>query len=195
MLLGEGYGLGVTRVDVAGDADAGIVRKNAFNARGHFLGAVSDSDLSSMYGVTDADAAAIVNGNPACAAGSVEHGVEHRPVGDRVGSVAHTFGFAIGRSDGAAVEMVAADDDGCFQFAARDEVIHRYSEFVALAITEPADPCGQSLEVNAFLRELDPATERFVLWKHFEDELIGTVYVRRLAGKSGPAERSAAFAK
>src|SRR5690242_14626175 len=47
----------------------------------------------------------------------------------------------------------------------------------------------------ALLRHLDPARERFVAREHFEDEFVGAMNVGRLAGKRGPAERSAAFAE
>src|SRR5690348_12431578 len=195
VLFGEGDGFGIAGIRVARDADARIVSENALDARSHFLRAVSDRDLAGVNGVADADAAAIVNRNPARATGGVEHGVEHGPVGDRVGAVAHGFGLAIGRSDGAAIEMVAADDDGRLEFAACDEIVEREAEFFAFAITEPADARGQALKVNALLRHLDPARERFVVGEHFEDELVGAMNVRRFAGERGPAERPATFAK
>src|ERR1700733_2049838 len=91
--------------------------------------------------------------------------------------------------------MIAADDDGSFQFAARDEIIYGETKFIAFTVTEPADTRGQTLKLHALLRELDPARERFVMRKHFQDELIGAMNVGRLAGKSGPAEGAASLAK
>src|SRR5450755_3922172 len=91
--------------------------------------------------------------------------------------------------------MIAADHDRSFQLAARDQIVQREAEFIALAVAEPADARGKSLEADTFLRELDPAAENFVVRKHFEYELVGAVDVRRLTGKRGPTEWSAAFAK
>src|SRR6185437_14821582 len=49
--------------------------------------------------------------------------------------------------------------------------------------------------MNTLLRELDPTAKRFVVRKHFKNELVSAMNVRRLAGKRGPAKRTAAFAK
>src|SRR5712691_1522141 len=188
-------GFGIAGVGVSGNTDAGIVGEHALDARGHFFGAVGDRDLSGVLRVPDAHAAAIVNRNPRCAAGGIEQGVEQRPIGNGVRAVAHFFGFAEGRSHRAAIEMVAANHDRRFQFAARDQVVQRQSESVALAVTQPADARGQSLEAHAFLRQADPPAKDFVVRKQLQNQLIGAVYIRRLAGERGPAERSAAFAE
>src|ERR1700690_752888 len=180
---------------MAGDTDAGIVRENALDACGHFLCAIRDEHLPGVLRVADAYATAVVNRNPACAACCVEQCIEQRPIGDGVGSIAHFFRLAVGRSNGAAIEMVAANDDGRFQFTARDEVVDCEAEFVAFAIAEPANARGKSLETDSFLRQLDPAAENFVVRKHFEDKLVRTMDIRRLAGKRGPTERPATLAK
>ena len=91
--------------------------------------------------------------------------------------------------------MIAADHDRRFQFAARDEIVEREAEFVALAIAEPADARGQALKADALLRELDPAAENFIVREHLQHEPIGAMNVGRLARKRDPAERPASFAK
>ncbi len=82
-----------------------------------------------MLRIADAHAAAIVNGDPSGAAGGVDQGVEERPIGDGVGAVLHGFRFAVRRGDRAAIQMVAADDDGRFQFTAGDQVVESQAEF------------------------------------------------------------------
>src|SRR5579864_5001851 len=91
--------------------------------------------------------------------------------------------------------MVASNNDGRFQFAARDQIVERKAEFVAFAVAEPADARGQTLKMNALLRELDPAAKGFVVREHFENELVGAMNVGRLTGERGPAKRPAAFAE
>ena len=91
--------------------------------------------------------------------------------------------------------MIAADDDRRFEFAAGDEIVQREAEFVSLAVAEPADSRGVALELNALLRQANPARQNFVVRKHFKHELIGSVDVRRFAGKRGPAKWTAAFAE
>ena len=51
--------------------------------------------------------------------------VEDRPVGDRVGAVAHRLGLAVRRGDRARVEVVAADDDRRLDRARADELVDR----------------------------------------------------------------------
>ena len=152
---------GIAGVHVARDADAGIVGEHSLDACGHFFCAVGDDDLARVLRVADAHAAAIVNRNPARAAGRIEQSIQQRPIGDGVRAVEHFFRFAIRRGDRAAIEVIAPDHDGRLQFASRDEIVQRQAEFVALAVAEPADARGQSLEAHALLRQLDPARQEF----------------------------------
>ena len=84
--------------------------------------------------------------HPGGAADGVDERVEQRPVGDRVGAVAHRLGLAVRRGDGAGVEVVAADDDGRRDLAARHESLKRRPASRALAVAQPADARGQALE-------------------------------------------------
>jgi hypothetical protein len=163
------------------DADTGIVGEHALDARGHLRRAVGDDHLSCVLRVADADAASVVDRNPGCAAGSVEHRVQERPVRHSVRAVAHCFSFAIGRSDRAAIEVVSANHNRRLQLTARNEVVERKPELRALAIAEPADSRGQPLEAHAFLSQSNPSRQHFVLREHFEYKLIGAVDVGRLA--------------
>src|SRR5208337_4614435 len=100
-----------------------------------------------------------------------------------------------GRCNRAAVEVVTAHHDRRFDLALLYQVVERQAELRALAITEPADAARQSLELDPLAREIDPATEDFVLGKHLQHQIVGSVNVGGIARKRGPAERSAPFAE
>src|SRR5580704_16101283 len=148
-----------------------------------------------MLRIANAHAAAVVNGDPRGATGGVNKSVEEGPIGDGVGAVFHGFGFAIGGSDGTAVEMVASDHDGSFEITFGDEVVESQAELVAFAVAEPADAGRKSLKFYFLLRHLDPALEMLIFREHFEYELIGARDVGSFAGKRGPTEWTFAFAE
>ncbi len=75
------------------------------------LGAIGHHHHPGMLRVADADAAAVMNGNPGRARRRIEHRVEQRPIGDGVRPVAHGFGFAIGRRHRTGIQMIAPDHD------------------------------------------------------------------------------------
>ena len=91
----------VARVEVPDDARAGVGRQHALEPLGRVVGAVGDDDHPRVDRVADADAAAVVDADPRRARGDVEQRVQDRPVGDRVGAVAHRLGLAVRRGDGA----------------------------------------------------------------------------------------------
>src|SRR5210317_907319 len=101
-----------------------------------------------MLRVAHADPSAVVNGHPGRPARRVQQRIQKGPVRYRVRAVAHTLGLAIRARHGSAVEMVAADDDRCLQFAVANHFIERETEAVALAETDPADARRKSLELN-----------------------------------------------
>src|SRR5690606_27735699 len=84
----------VAGVGVAHHAGARVVPQHAGDAAVGGLAAVADDDHAAVLAVTHADAAAVVQRHPGGAAGDVEHGVEQRPVGDRIGAVGHRLGLA-----------------------------------------------------------------------------------------------------
>src|SRR2546421_8992991 len=91
--------------------------------------------------------------------------------------------------------MIATDDDGRLDFAAPDQVVHGHAKLGAFAEPEPANTSGQSLEMDSLFRELHPAGERFVLWKHVEREAVGARDVFGIAAKRNPSEWTAPFAE
>src|SRR4051812_5127654 len=81
---GGEFGFVVAGVDVAHDAEGGVALEDALEAAGGFGRAVGDDDLAGVKRVADADAAAVVEGNPRRAVDRVCERVEIDPVGDRV---------------------------------------------------------------------------------------------------------------
>ena len=148
-----------------------------------------------MLRIADTDAAAVVNRHPGCAGGRVDERVEQRPIGNRIASVDHPLGLAVGRRYRARVEMVAPDHDGRFDFAALHQLVHCDAELCALAITEPANPRRQSLKVNSFSCELHPARERLVSRKQFEREPVGARDIFGIAAQRDPSKWPATFTK
>ena len=186
-------GFFVAGVHMAGDSDAGIVGEDALEADFHFAGSVGNDDLSGVEGLAHTDSAAMVEGDPGGSGGGVEHGVQEGPVGDGVGAVFHGFGFPVRGSYGTAVEVVAADGDGGFEFAGGDEFIDGDAEFSAFAVSQPADAGGESLEADFFAGHPDPAAEGLVVGELFEDEFIGTGDIVGIAGEGYPSEGAFTF--
>ena len=91
--------------------------------------------------------------------------------------------------------MIAPDHDGRLDFAAPDEFVDGHAELRPLAVTQPADPGRQSLVMNPFLRQLHPASQRFVLRKQLERETIRARDVGGISAQRHPAKRSATFAE
>ncbi|MBV6467860.1 MAG: hypothetical protein PGMFKBFP_03233 [Anaerolineales bacterium] len=91
--------------------------------------------------------------------------------------------------------MVAPDHDGGFHFSRRDQLIEFQSRLHALAVAEPANARGQSLERDFLTRHLQPAMQVRVLGEQFHDGFVGGVDVFLLARKRHPAERSLALAE
>jgi len=91
--------------------------------------------------------------------------------------------------------VIASDDDGCFDFSGGDEFVEFEAGAVAFAESEPADAAGETLEGDTFLGHGDPAFERFIFGKEFEDGLVGCFDIFGIAGEGGPSEGAAAEAE
>ncbi len=159
------------------------------------VGAVGDDDHAGVDRVADPDAAAVVDADPGRARGDVQQRVQDRPVGDRVGAVAHRLGLAVRRGDRAGVEVVAADHDRRRDLAAPDELVDREARLGPVAVAEPADPRGQPLERDPLGCELEPALEQLVPWKELSQRLVDRRDVGRVARERGPPERPDAAAE
>ena len=180
---------------MAHHASAGIVPEHARNAPVGGLGAVADDDHTGVLRIAHADAAAMVQRNPGRTTGDVEHGVEQRPVADRIAAVLHRFGLAIGAGHAARIEMIATDHDRSLQFATAHHFVEGQAELVALAETDPADACRQALEADALARHVEPVVQVLIVGDQFLDLRIGLVDVLRITAQGHPAERADAAAE
>ena len=135
----------------------GSVVRTRRRRRAAAVGSVGDDDHARVDRVPDADPAAVVERDPGRAGRRVEQRVQDRPVRDRVRAVAHALGLAVGRRDGARVQVVAADDDRRLELPAGDELVEEKPRAVPLAVAEPADPGRQALERDALLGQRQPA--------------------------------------
>ena len=179
----------VAGVGVPHDARAGVGREDALELRRGRVGPVGDDDHAGVDRVADPDAAAVVDADPGRARGDVHEGVQDRPVGDRVGAVAHRLGLAVRRGDGARVEVVASDHDRRRDAARADELVDREPRAGAVAVAEPADPRRQALEGDPRGRELEPATEQHVVREEPRELAVDLRDVAGIAGEGGPPER------
>src|SRR5207247_9463293 len=109
--------LWIAGVDVTRDTKARIGGQDAAQPSVGLLGPVGYADLARVDRLAHPDAAAVVDRDPARAAGRVQQAVEQGPVADGVGAVEHRLGLALGRGDRAGVEVVAPDHDRTAQRA------------------------------------------------------------------------------
>ena len=181
--------LGVAGVEVAHDAHAGVGREHALEALRRLVGAVGDDDHAGVDRVADPDAAAVVDADPGRARRHVDERVQDRPVGDRVGAVAHRLGLAVRRGDRAGVEVVAPDHDRRLDAPAADELVDREARLRAVAVAEPADPRRQPLERDPLGRELEPALQELVVREELAQRLVDRRDVGRVPGQRCPAKR------
>src|SRR5260370_1183994 len=189
LLFGELAGLFITGIGMSRDADAGVVGQDALDALGHGVCAIGHGYLSGVLRVADSNAATIVDRYPGCAACGVKHGVEQRPIGHGVTAIFHGFGFAKRRGHGSAVEMISSNDDWSLDLAPLHQVVDGEAKLRALAVSQPADARRQTLKVDAFAGQVDPAIEDAILGKQFEYQLVGGGDVGVVSGTREPAER------
>src|SRR5262245_61505531 len=89
--------------------------------------------------------------------------------------------------------MIAADHDRRLDLASPDKLVEREAHLRPVAIAEPADPRGETLEGDPLLGEVDPAGEIGIVRDGREHGAIGGGDVRRIAGERDPAERPLAL--
>src|SRR5205814_3452536 len=142
-----------------------------------------------------ADASAVMNALPGRAGCDVETRVQDRPVGDRVGAVAHRLRLANRRCNRAGVEVVAPDHDRRLDATAADELVDSQAGRGPAAVAEPADPSRQPLERDPLGSQRQPALEGAVLREQFPQRLVDGRDVVRLTRQRGPAERPDALAE
>src|SRR5258708_1917075 len=86
LFAGAGNGALIACIRMTHDPGRGIVPQDASNAFGGSVAAVADNDQARVLRVPHADAAAVVNRYPRSARSGLAHGVEQRPVGNRIGT-------------------------------------------------------------------------------------------------------------
>src|SRR4029078_322217 len=74
-------------------------------------------------------------------------------------------------------------------------IVYGLPHLGALAVTQPADARRQSLEVNAFARETQPALQRAIVGQQPEREIVSLADVFRVTRQRNPSKRSLAFAE
>src|SRR5437667_6404191 len=146
-----------------------------------------------MGRIPDADAAAVVDGDQVRARRGVQERIQQRPVGDRVGSVAHPFRLSVGGGHRPRVKMVPRDDDRPAELAGRHHAVDRPAKLRTLSESEPAYAGGEAFPREVLLREADPPGERLVPWELPQDDAVRLDDVVRIPGHGDPSERPAAL--
>jgi hypothetical protein len=81
---------------MARDSEARVIRQHTIEPARPVVCPVGNRDLAGVQRVANADAAAVMKRDPACAARGVEKRVQDGPVGNRVRAILHCFGLAEG---------------------------------------------------------------------------------------------------
>ncbi len=125
----------------------GIGGQHPFQPPRGFGRAIGHDDLPGVLAVSHPHAAAVMEGDPRCAAYGVdEQRVQDGPIGDGIRTIAHGFGFAVGGGHRAAIEMVAPNHDGRFDRPACHHLVELQAGAGAFAIAQPANARWQPLE-------------------------------------------------
>ena len=126
----------------------------------------------------------------------VQERVQDRPVGDRVGAVAHRLGLAVRRGDRARVQVVAADHDRRLHAPGRDELVEDPAG-PSRARRSRASRCARAGPGTARARcaSRSQRTRRLVVREGVHQRAVGRVDVLGIAGERDPAERPLALAE
>ena len=189
--LAGARGLLVARVGMARDAEAGVAVEHRLQPLGCERRAVRDRRLPGAHHAADVG----VHRDEVRAGGAGEQRVQHRPVGDGVAAVVHLLGLAERARHRTGIEVVARERYRRGDLPARDRLVYREREAAALAVAEPADARGQSLELHVPARELQPAHEAVLRREELRGDGLGGLDVARVAGHRYPAERADAAAE
>src|SRR6266705_1582862 len=165
-------GLFVAGIGVARNTDPRVIRQHAIEALGHLIGAVGNDHLSGMQRVANSRAAPVVKRDPTRAGSRVQQRVEDGPIGDRVTPILHAFSLSERGSDGAAVQMVAANDDRSFNFSGFHKMIDALAKLSPFTVSQPADACRQTLKPDFLPSEMNPPAEDLVFRKELENKIV-----------------------
>src|SRR5438093_1194456 len=193
VLVCEANGVLVARVGVAHDAHPRVRRQDAHDPSLRVFGPVAHEQGPGVRRVSDSHAATVVDGDQIRAGRGVQESVEQRPVGDRVGSVAHPFRLAVRGGHGPRVEMVPRDDNRPAELARRHHAVDRLPELRAFPVSEPTHAGGQPFPREVLLREADPPGERLVVREFPQDDAVRLDDIVRVPRHRDPSEWPAAF--
>jgi hypothetical protein len=84
--------------------------------------------------------------------------------------------------------VVASNHKRRFDNALSDQFIELKSSFIAFAITQPADACGQTLELDLLSGHSYPAMQRLILREELKNSLIGAIDIFWVARECHPTE-------
>ena len=143
----------------------------------------------------DAHAAAMVQRDPGRARGAVQQRVQQRPVGDRVGAVAHRLGLAVRAGDGTGIEMVAADHDRRLQLAARHHLVEGKPEPMRGRPAPPSRCAPAGPGTGSAPRHVEPVVQMQVVRHQLLHLGVGAEDVLGIARQRRPAERPDAAAE
>src|SRR5258708_20233352 len=93
---------------VSHHAGGGIVPQHAADALGCLWCAITDNHHAGVLRKAHADAAAVVQRHPGRAARAIQKRIQKRPIRHRIRAVLHRFGFAVGGSDRAGIQVISA---------------------------------------------------------------------------------------
>src|ERR1700682_3855320 len=91
--------------------------------------------------------------------------------------------------------MVPADDQRGRDLAAAHQVVEQETGPVPFPVTKPADPGGESLELDSLRRQRQPTLKQTIVAELLLEGLVCCVDVGRLTGQRHPAKRALAFAE
>src|SRR5437588_2545185 len=182
LAAGKIDGFFVARIRMAEDAHSWVGCKDSLNTLRHHFAAVRDCHLTGMQGITNTHATTVVNRYPRGAGSRVQHRVQQRPVGYSIAAILHRFCLAEGRGYRTRIQVIAANYDRSLDPSFFHQIVHGQTESGALAITQPADSCRQSLELDPPACQIDPALQDAILRKQFQHQIVSPMNVRRVAG-------------
>src|ERR1051326_2596880 len=91
--------------------------------------------------------------------------------------------------------MITANDKRCRDFTGLYQMVNTLSKLSALAVSEPADSCGPTLEMNFVTRKANPAVEDLGFREQLEYHPGGDFDITRISGERDPPEWTSAFGK
>src|SRR2546427_13273684 len=91
--------------------------------------------------------------------------------------------------------MVASNHHRRLDFTLLDQIIDRQTELCPFLIPQPTNARRQSLKLNSFMCEINPAAKNSIIWKYLKHQFVSDRDVRWLARKRYPAKGTASLAK